>query len=60
MTHLEKIINGKLEVIERTLKHLVDYQDVFEYSFEREEEWNDLQELIRELTVRHKNLQDLK
>lgn len=40
-----------IELIRRTLQNLVDYQEVFEYSEETEDDWNKLQENIRELYV---------
>ena len=50
MTNL-KILQDELNTIGKTLQHLVDYQSVFEYDEQSEEEWNNLQETIRELYV---------
>lgn len=38
-----------LITMEKALQHLLNYQTVFEYDEYREEEWNNLQETIREL-----------
>ena len=35
--------------ISKALQHLADYQSVFDYDEQSEEDWNNLQETIREL-----------
>lgn len=47
-----------IELIRRTLQNLVDYQEVFEYSEETEDDWNKLQENIRELYVLQEKMVD--
>lgn len=40
-----------IELIRKTMQHLVDYQEVFEYNDKSQKDWNNLQENIRELYV---------
>lgn len=47
-----------IELIRRTLQNLVDYQSVFEYSEETKDDWNKLQENIRELYVLQEKMVD--
>lgn len=56
MTNLENLQN-EVNTIKKALQHLVDYQSIFEYEEQGPEEWNNLQETIRELYVLQRKLQ---
>ena len=55
-----KILQNELNTTRKALQHLADYQSVFEYGEQSEEEWNSLQETMRELYVIQGKLQKQK
>ena len=52
-----KNLQKELRKLEKELERLVDYQSDFEYNERTTEEWNTLQETIRELCVAQSKLQ---
>ena len=52
-----KILQNELNTTRKALQHLADYQSVFEYNEQSEEDWNNLQETMRELYVIQGRLQ---
>ena len=59
MTNL-KTLQSELNTIRKALQYLGDYQSVFDYGEQSEEEWDSLQETMRELYVIQKKLQEQK
>ena len=55
-----KILQNELNTTRKALQHLADYQSVFEYNEQSEEDWNNLQETMRELYVVQGRLQKQK
>lgn len=55
-----KNLQNELNTVEKALQHLADYQSVFEHDEHSKDDWDNLQETMRELYVIQRKLRKQK